>query len=320
MAGDEWLGRILSDKYRLERRLGSEPLGLAYAARQESTGTRHRVLLLRSAGTGDAEIGRIYADRSAATVLRHPRIIRTTDVGVESGQPFVVSDLVEGISLTRWLARRHREAELHIAGWLRDVAAALDWAHQQGIAHLGLQPDSIVIRDGDLVALVGDFGYPIGTLDAPVVSAPEYSAPEQWRRDRALIGPASDVYMVAAILFELVAGQLPFGRGARAMRGHLDRPVPRLQELRPDLESAPQFDRVLNSGLAKSPSERPETVSALVDAFTDVLDKATANRAPRSHHATSVADVSRSRLRVDPILVGGVLIALSLAALWLVGR
>jgi serine/threonine protein kinase len=314
MAGDEWLGRVLCEKYRLQQLLESERVGPIYAATQESTGTWHRVQLLQHGCSSEVKTS------DTAMLLQHPRIVRTTDAGVEDGQPFVVSDLVEGVSLGRWLARRHREAEAHITGWLRDVAAALDWAHDHGIVHLDLKPSSIVIRDGDLVALVADFGHTVGGADSQVLGAPEYSAPEQWRHDGALIGPASDVYMVSAMLFELVAGQPPFGSGPQAMRGHIDQPVPELRMLRPDLESASEFDRVLASGLAKSPSHRPQTVGALVDAFVSALDTATALTSVQSQRRTGPARVTPSALSLDPIVVGGIVTALALGLLWFIGR
>jgi serine/threonine-protein kinase len=320
MAGDEWLGRLLREKYRLKSRLESERYGPTYAAIQESTGTWHRILLLQHDPDGDAEISDVYTGRSAAMSLAHPRIVRMTEVGVQHGQQFVVSDLVQGTNLGRWLARRHREAELHIAGWLHDIAGALDCAHENGIVHLDLQPSSIVIRDRDLVALVAGFGHRIGAPDVRVLGASDYSAPEQWRHDVALIGPASDVYMVSAILFELVAGQPPFGNGPQAMGGHLDRPVPELRTLRPDLESASDFDRVLAWGLAKAPSDRPQTVGALVDAFTSALGIATTPTSGQSQQTARPPEVSTSRVILDPIVVGGIVIALAIGVLWFMGR
>jgi len=216
-AGDEWLGRTLLEKYRLQQRLGSGRFGPIYAAKHAATGTWHRVQLLERTHDDQVETKELYTDVSAAMLLQHPRIVRITEVGVEDGQPFVVSDLVEGSTLGDWLARRRREAEGHIAGWLRDIAAALDFAHERGVAHLDLKPSSIVIRDGDLVALVADFGHPTGAAGARLLGAPEYTAPEQWRHDRALIGPASDVYMLSAFLFPPVRLR---SRACRSRREH----------------------------------------------------------------------------------------------------
>jgi serine/threonine protein kinase len=300
--------------------LGSGRFGPIYAAKHAATGTWHRVQLLERTHDDQVETKELYTDVSAAMLLQHPRIVRITEVGVEDGQPFVVSDLVEGSTLGDWLARRRREAEGHIAGWLRDIAAALDFAHERGVAHLDLKPSSIVIRDGDLVALVADFGHPTGAAGARLLGAPEYTAPEQWRHDRALIGPASDVYMFSAFLFELVAGQPPFGSGPGAMRGHLDRPAPELRLLRPDLGTASELDRILASGLAKSPSQRPESVGALVDAFISALEAATLLTADRSQQSDTPPNGAPARLSVDPVVVGGVVTALGLAALWLLGR
>jgi serine/threonine-protein kinase len=126
--------------------------------------------------------------------------------------------------------------------------------------------------------------------------------------------------MLSALLFELVAGQPPFGSGPQAMKGHLDRPAPELRLLRPDLGPASELDRILAWGLAKSPSQRPATVGMLVDAFTGALEAATLVSERRAQQSATLSGASPPRLSVDPVVVGGVLTALGLAALWLLGR
>jgi eukaryotic-like serine/threonine-protein kinase len=196
--------------------LGRGGMGVVYRAWQPGLERIVALKVLLNASTASAiDIARFRAEASSAAQLDHPHIVPVYGVGDHEGRPFFIMRLVEGQSLARQLADgpiAAREAAMLLA----PIARAVDYAHHRGVLHRDLKPSNILIdREGR--PHVADFGL-AKRLDADaglttpgaIVGTPGYMAPEQVGGGRGPIGPASDVYGLGAILYQMLTGRPPF--------------------------------------------------------------------------------------------------------------
>src|SRR5208282_1637342 len=161
------------------------------------------------------DVARFRAEASSAAQLDHPHIVPVYAVGDHGGQPYFIMKLIEGQSLARRLADGPippREA----AALLAPIARAVDYAHQHGVLHRDLKPSNILVdREGR--PHVADFGLAKRldvdlelTSSGAIVGTPGYMPPEQIGMGRGRISPASDVYSLGAILYQMLTGRPPF--------------------------------------------------------------------------------------------------------------
>jgi len=206
---------VIGDCELLEE-LGRGGMGIVYRARQTDLGRVVALKILRNASAASPlDVARFRAEAGAMAQLDHPNIIPVYAVGDHEGQPYFVMRLGEGTTLARRLADGPlppREA----AALLAPVCRAVDYAHRRGVLHRDLKPSNILIdRDGQ--PHVADFGL-AKRIDADVsltspgavIGTPSYMAPEQAAVGRGPIGPASDVYSLGAVLYQMLTGRPPF--------------------------------------------------------------------------------------------------------------
>jgi serine/threonine-protein kinase len=209
------LPRTFGD-YELLEELGRGGMGVVYKARQKSLNRLVALkMILRGELASEADLTRFRAEAESAARLDHPSIVQVYDVGESDGHAFFTMKYVEGSTL-RQIAARGPLPPRDAARYLAAICLAIDFAHQHGILHRDLKPSNILI-DRDDRPLVTDFGLAKRveggsslTGTGAILGTPSYMAPEQAAGSRGHLSPATDVYSLGTILYELLTGRPPF--------------------------------------------------------------------------------------------------------------
>ncbi|HEY4025121.1 MAG TPA: serine/threonine-protein kinase, partial [Candidatus Dormibacteraeota bacterium] len=209
----------------------------------------------------------LLREARVAARLRHRNVVAVHDCGIATdGTPYIVMEYVVGPSLAERLRRGvPAPAEtLHVA---EQLAAALDHAHALAVVHRDVKPANVLLGDDGVVRL-GDFGIAQAGLEPESgelwagLGTPAYMAPEQALGQRC--GARTDVYGLAAVLYEMLTGRTPHGEGGVASSG-LPGAAPAPRAVNPYLPVA--VDAVLARGLARDPARRPASAGRLVAAL-----------------------------------------------------
>ncbi|MBP2047119.1 serine/threonine-protein kinase [Streptomyces griseochromogenes] len=259
------MGLLLADRYQLDGLLGQGAMGEVWRATDRTLDRAVAVKLLRAEEAADTE--RFKLEAQTAGRLNHPHVVGVYDFGSHHGRLYLVMELIEGWTLAQERSLRGTLPPHEAATLAAQMAAGLSAAHAQGVVHRDIKPANVMLT-ADRTAKITDFGIArfaddaAGTLTATgkVVGTADYLAPE-----RALgrpAQPASDVYSLGCVLYELLTGRPPF-RGATSLavvQQHVDAaPVPpsHLHAGTP----GPLDDYVIGM-LAKDPAHRPTAEQA----------------------------------------------------------
>ncbi|HWC75728.1 MAG TPA: protein kinase [Gemmatimonadales bacterium] len=271
------IATALADRYTFERELGRGGMATVYLAEEKKHGRKVAIKVLRSEITAALGTERFLREIGIAAQLSHPHIVPLIDSGEAGGLLYYVQPHVPGGSLReRLLEQRQlpvREA-LRIA---QEVGAGLDFAHRKGFVHRDVKPENILFADGH--AVLSDFGVARACCDADdpdatsrvtevgiAVGTPEYMSPEQASGDTDL-DTTSDVYSLACVVYEMLAGEPPFsGAAPRAIMAKHVTEMPRpIRGMRPDVPAA--VERALDRALEKDPGQRFTSAAEFVAAL-----------------------------------------------------
>jgi serine/threonine-protein kinase len=273
-------GSPLSSRYQVERELGAGGMATVYLAEEKKHGRKVAIKVLRPELAASVGAERFLREIGIAARLSHPHIVPLIDSGDSDGLLYYVSPFVPGGSLRD---RLRTDSRLSLRDALRiasEVGAGLDYAHRAGFVHRDVKPENILFADGH--ALLADFGVARAmfvtdadprSMSGPVTAAgialgtPEYMSPEQASGDRDA-DARSDVYSLACVVYEMLAGEPPFSGNPRSIMVRHVTETPRpVRTLRPD--APPTVESVLMRALAKDPSHRYATVAEFTTALCD---------------------------------------------------
>jgi serine/threonine protein kinase len=281
----ELMGQTIG-AYRLIAKLGEGGMAEVYKAYQPRLEREVALKFIRPELAADAEFrGRFEHEAQAIARLSHPNVVHVYDFGEEGNRYYLVMEYVPGQTL------KERLESLRAAGetmdWdeacriINQIAAALDYAHQQGIIHRDVKPANIMLTP-DGRALLNDFGIArmLGTSQAltqtgGTIGTPAYMSPEQIRGDKEQLGSASDLYSLGIVLYEMLTGRVPFAADTplAVLYKHLHDPIPLPRTLAPALPEV--AERVLLKALAKDPIDRYPDGQSLAQALQASLSTPT---------------------------------------------
>jgi serine/threonine-protein kinase len=259
---------ILNDRYRLIEQIGTGGMAVIYRAQDLELNRIVSVKILRPSLVDDPEfLIRFKREAQSAANLSHPNIVTVHDVGQDGPKThYIVMEYVPGQDLKRIIrARGAFDVDAALAVII-EVCKGVGYAHRAGLVHCDIKPQNILITPENSVK-VTDFGIAralSGTqpeAEDTVWGSPHYFSPEQALGEGCT--PASDVYSIGIVLFELLTGKLPFaGTDSRDLAlAHIKQEPPSLASINPALPQ--ELDRILRKVLSKEPSARYRTADQL---------------------------------------------------------
>ncbi len=324
---DSLLGRSLDDRYRIEGRLGRGGMGAVYRGRHLMMDRPVAIKVLRPDLADDQVAVRRFAREAKGTFrFDQPNCVRVFDFGyaADVGVLYLVMELLDGRTVGEELRVDGPMASARVVHIATQVSRALGHAHGLGVVHRDLKPENIMLitRDGDVdFAKVLDFGlaklfepdssgtqiFSVAaiTQDGMVFGTPEYMSPEQ--ATGRTLSPASDIYSLGVVMYEMVTGLLPFsGKSFMAVLSKQVRDTPVApKSRRPELEIPVVLDELIMACLAKAPEERPRNAQELGERLAEAATSAVAStaRVPRSVAASETMDLSAQSPRLDAATV-----------------
>jgi serine/threonine protein kinase len=281
-------GGRLKGRYLIERELGRGGVGVVFLARDERLHGMPVVIkfLLDAAGQNKWLIGKFSQEAEALTRINHPGVVRVIDRDLsDDGRPFFVMEFIKGRSLREVMSRGPMDLA-YVAHLARQTGSALHAAHQQGVFHRDLKPENIMLEQlsgGDEQVKLIDFGIAkvvnpqagAETEVAVVAGSRQYIAPEQLLSQTA--SPATDIYALAIIVYEMVTGRLPFNPQGQThflvmqelMRLQRTESFVDPRTFRPDLPEAAQI--LLLNALSFDSGRRPQNARIFAEDLAQSL-------------------------------------------------
>jgi serine/threonine-protein kinase len=273
-------GQIIGDRYRVDEPIGEGGMGVVCRATHVGLETPVAIKLIRPDFKDDEEFVRRFLNEARrAALLKSDRVTRVHDVGqLESGEPYLVMELLEGVELEKYLEQHGRLSALDAVNVALQICEALAEAHAAGIVHRDIKPsNAFLVRraDGRFAVKILDFGIS-KQLDATTVTSltnhdqslgsPHYMSPEQML-DPSNVDHRSDIWSVGVVLFELLSGQRPFDGSSmpEVCAKVLTTPAPALRSVCPEVDR--ELEASVTRCLEKNPDARFHDVSALGQAL-----------------------------------------------------
>ena len=255
------VGQVLAGRYRLVELLGQGGMATIFRAHDAQLGRDVAVKVLRAEyGRDPAFVARFRQEAQSAAALNHPNVVNVFDYGMESGDPFIVMELIDGGDLASIIRERGPLEPVAAARIAQQIFEALDAAHARGIIHRDIKPTNVLLTSGGRVK-VADFGIARAfseaqlTMPGTTLGSVHYFSPEQARGE--MVTSASDVYSAGLVLFEMLTGRRAWtgdSAGAVAVaRLAGDPPAPSSMR-----SGIPQIlDIAVRRALARTPADRP---------------------------------------------------------------
>ena len=302
-------GHTLVGRYRIDRLIGMGGMGAVYMAYQHPLDRVVAIKILQpQLSTLDHRVRQLFV-REAQIVARlnHPNIVAVYDAGqTDEDLAYIAMEWLEGHTLDEEISE-HRQLNFDkAADILRQISAALEFAHSYGIIHRDLKPQNIMLvgsNDGHQRVKVLDFGIAkildnkAGSLVSVIAGTPHYMSPEQCKSDGFIDG-RSDIYSLGIVLFQMLTGTLPFeGASFHELMHSREGVLPPLRARRPDAPKA--VEDLLNRMLAKSPDQRPRNIGDIPRLFDLALGHVARKRI-QSTNPTSLPNLASPPISDNP--------------------
>lgn len=294
--------------YRVLREIETDSLGSVYEAEHPRLQRRVAVRTIGANVARDVSFSRRFLlELRSYVALEHEAIPKLYELAYEADEPYLVTEMIPGRTLDEVFEAGERYEPLGVVALLRPIASALDYAHSRATVHRDVKPASILLADDGRTLLTG-FG--LGTVanfnsgpgtGGPV--APDYVAPE--RLVGREVDGRTDVYSLAAVIFEAVTGRRPFSSKSwiETLSRRLYEPPPSVRDIVPDLSMS--FSSVLQLAMDRDPGRRPATAGELLDHLESALT-APPGRADGGHWLQPVMHRGSIGLSAIMVLVVGV--------------
>lgn len=284
-------GTVIADRFKVVRPLGRGGMGMVYEAEQVSLGRRVAIKimfpqLLAQRGTRE----RFEREARVAATLHHPNIVEIIDFGEHEGVPFLAMEYLSGQPLRKYVDLDLDPLSVPRACAIaREIAAALTHAHERKLVHRDIKPENVMLEQVDRKerVTVVDFGLAFVyegndpragrmTREGVVTGTPDYLSPEQ-ARGSIEIGPASDIYSLGCLFYEMLCASPPFlGEVTVVVARHMYMDPPLLRSVLPSLNVPVRLEEEIRRMLEKKPESRP-TARAVFE-FLSAFDAAAPER------------------------------------------
>jgi eukaryotic-like serine/threonine-protein kinase len=274
--------------FELERKLGIGGMGVVYLGTYLKNGRKMAVKVLAPEMSADGRLlRRFLREMAILSRLRHPHIVRYYGGGKDKTQHFYAMEFMDGGSVEQMLKKKGRFTCDEAIAYARQVALALEYAHNHGIIHRDLKPANLFLGKDGLVKL-GDFGIARDTQATALTAAGRtvgtyaYMAPEQIS-GKPPVSRKTDLYALGCVMFEMLTGKPPFTAptAAEMLFAHLEEEPPNVASAVPDCPV--WLDRLVSKLLEKDPEERYYDALALQVALDEVSEKITEERTAAQH-------------------------------------
>lgn len=267
------------DDYQIKALVGIGGMARVYEAYDEKLDRRAALKVLSTPHDQDAELAqRFWREARALASLDHPNIVTMYHIGEVNQSYYISMRFIEGKTLLTTLKRLRQQDKYlepeRIVTIIRDVAAALDYAHGKGVIHRDIKPSNIMLTE-DGHAILMDFGLMMQSESESTLGTafgtPRYIAPEQAISSHRAV-PQSDIYSLGIVTYEIVTGQAPFDNDSpmSLALSHITNAPPLPSTLRPDI--LPDVERVILKALEKKPEDRFQTATDFADALQDAYN------------------------------------------------
>lgn len=297
-------------KYKIAKEIDRGGMGAVYRAFDTNLGRMVALKVLSPhLGLDESFVERFRREAKMAANLRHRNIVTIYDMGSADDQYYIAMEYVEGPNLREEVRTSGRMAPQRVAAILKQLAAALDYAHDQGVIHRDIKPSNILIEAEDEVKLA-DFGIAKALSDSTTgltgtqirIGTPHYMSPEQ--AEGQSLNAASDIYSLGIVVYEMLAGRTPFtGATTAVLLAHISKQPPSLRALVPGLPA--KVEKVVFKALEKQPQKRYQTAGEFARAFQEAVNAPVRRRAP----VKLIAGIAAA------FLVTGLLIALAVSGI-----
>ncbi len=267
------IGMIISDRYEILEKIGTGGMADVYKAKDHKLARNVAVKVLKQEFSENASfVSKFRIEAQAAGNLADQNIVNVFDVGEENGIYFIVMELVEGITLKRYIEKKSRLTTREAVSIAIQVSKGIMAAHKKNIIHRDIKPQNIIISKGGIVK-VTDFGIAkaasSNTISGNVMGSVHYSSPEQARGGYS--DARSDVYSLGITLFEMLTGRVPFNGDTTVTIAikQIQEDIPALTDFVPDIPIS--VEQIVYKCCQKSPDRRYQNMEELLEDLKNSL-------------------------------------------------